>query len=361
MIAILLISLLLVLFPSCSPDSSSNEREIYLISVADDADASCNKKVSADSTKTVESRKLETVISDQASLISQISLFGNTHIYSFTSQDGKRYVSKDKLPKFMPYDSSGKKLDSPSDSTFNKFRYVPGENEEESEWTMKDVLKTINEIDCGENDLVIFTYSGHGETNTGALITNARFAEEGETWEKGETKGGTYENPKLMYLTTTVDEILTALSSISGKKVMFLDSCYSGNFVVNSTLPGKDTFSGGEAKFTGEDYIEGLKKSSFKSGESTYPSLWIMASATKNQTASDSINEKLPFQSYYGAFTYYLLKALGFNMDENTAGKGSSVISFYSIYSYVRANFPSDHLVIQTPRASLKRLDIRIR
>lgn len=352
MITVLLISLLLVLFPSCSPDASSTERNIYLISVADDADACCTGKTS---------KQLETVISDQASLISQISLFGNVHIYCFTSQNGERYESLDKLPTFKPYDTDKNELDSPSDSSFAKFRYVPGKNESESEWTMKNVIDAIGEIESDENDLIIFTYSGHGEEDTGALITNVRFAEKDGTWEEGKTKGGTYKEPELKYLATGVDKILSALSSIPGKKIMFIDSCYSGNFVVNSTLSSKDTFSGGEAKFTGEDFVEGLKKNTFTSEESLYSSFWIMTSASRNQTAADSLNEGLPFQSYYGAFTYYLLEALGFNMEENSPQNVSSSISFYSIYSYVRANFPSDNLVIQTPRASLKRLDIRIR
>ena len=87
-----------------------------------------------------------------------------------------------------------------------------------------------------------------------------------------------------------------------------------------------------------------------------------MASAGRNQAASDSLSAGDSIvQSHYGAFTYYLLKALGYDMDTNEARKDTSSLTFYGIYSYIRSAFPSSEIDIQTPRVSLKRLDIRLR
>ncbi len=336
MIGLFFFFILIFLFPACSPDSTVSERDIYLISVADDAYIS-------------DTSRLKTVISDQASLITELSLIDNIHVYSFTSQRGKRYASSptgdnpNKSPLFKPYDKSGNTLISPSGGDFYEFRYIPGSEEEENNWNMDDVIETIGSLECDENDLIIFTYSGHGDNNTGAFITNVYSDGENKKWS-----------------TTNKEAVLEALLSIPGKKILFLDSCYSGNYVINNTLTTKDTFSGDEHRYKGEDYISALKESSLSREDDYYPSFWIMSSSGKNQTASDSIDEGLPFQSRYGAFTYYLLKALGFNMDENLPGKSSKAVSFYSIYSYIHSSFPSDSLVIQTPRSSLRRLDIRI-
>lgn len=348
MTIILLLSLILMLFPSCSPDNTLTKREIYLVSVADDFYNSEGKY-----------RMLNNVITDQASLISQISTFGNVHIYCFSSQYGKRYTSIPtgenpyKTPLFKPYDDSGpgkgEMLDSPGDPSFVEFRYIPSTGEEESGWTMDTVLETIRSIESGENDLIIFTYSGHGEENTGAFATNVKV----KTASSKESED---------YDLTNKEIVLEALSSISGNKVLFLDSCYSGNFVQGNTLTTKDVFSGEEARYTGEDYTEALKKSSLEKSYIQYPKMWVMSSAGKNQRAWDALSEgDSIFQNHYGAFTYYLLKALGYDMEKNESKKESSELTFYSIYSYVRTNFPETEISEQTPRSSLRRLDVRIR
>lgn len=332
---IIFLLLSLLLFPSCSPDKTISEREIYLISVADDAYG-----VS----------RLKTVITDQAALISQISTLGNVHIYCFTAQEGKRYSSlptddnPDKAPTFKPYDSrdpgKGNVLESPADSAFVEFRYIPGDGEKESAWSMNDVLETVENIKAEENDLIIFTYSGHGEDNSGTLITNLKSTNS--------------------YDRTTKEELIEAFSSISGKKIFFLDSCFSGNFVTSS-LETMDTFSSDETEYTGKDYTDALKKSSLEKKEESYPDLWVMASAGKGQKAKDSYGSSSTLQSHYGAFTYYLLKALGYDMEKNTSSTKSTSLTFYSIYSYITENFPSTVIYTQTPRSSLKRLDIKIR
>ena len=81
MIFFLLLSILLI-FPSCSPDSSlSKERKTYIITVADDFESNNQYK------------KLKTVVTDQAALYSQFSTFENVEIRCYIAQNGKRYLS----------------------------------------------------------------------------------------------------------------------------------------------------------------------------------------------------------------------------------------------------------------------------
>ncbi len=343
MITVLLLSLLLLLFPSCSPDNSLLEREIYLISVADDFYGKSH---------------LENVISDQASLISQISTLDNVHVYSFTAQDGLRYTSMptadnpNKTPSFKPFDKNKTELSSPSKASFKEFLYVPSAGETAVDWDMDDVIECIRSLESAEDDLIIFTYSGHGEEGTGALITNA---------DRTTTViNDDDETTKYQYVTTNKEIILEALDSIPGNKILFLDSCYSGNFIKGNTLTTMDKFTNDEDRYIGDDYIEALKNSSLEKSYITYPNMWIMTASGRNQTAWDSLSGE-PFQKHYGAFTYYLLKALGFDMENNISRQESSSLTFYSIYSYIRENFPELELSDQTPRSSLRRLDIRIR
>ena len=47
------------------------------------------------------------------------------------------------------------------------------EGEEESGWTIYDVMEYIGTLELGDDDLFILSYSGHGEKDNGALMTNA--------------------------------------------------------------------------------------------------------------------------------------------------------------------------------------------
>lgn len=328
MISALLLSLVLLLFPSCSPENTLDGRDIYLITVADDFYSSSSER-----------NTLRTVVTDQAALISQLStLSENIHIYAFTAQNGKRYYSTH--PRFEPVDKYGNITDA-SSSSFDHFSYVAESAESTSDWTMDSVLDAVGSLSTDSDDLIIFTYSGHGDKGTGDFITNANHTP---------------------YRTTDKYAVISAFSALPGRKVFFLDSCYSGSFISSSSFVTKDTFSTDEDKYTGEDTLTAVKNSSLKKRAKTQENFWIMASAGRNQAASDSLSAgDSTVQNHYGAFTYYLLKALGYDMDRNEARKDTSSLTFYSVYSYIRSAFPSSELDIQTPRVSLRRLDIRLR
>lgn len=339
-LVLLVLSIIVILFPSCTPDTTLTERDIYLISVSDDF-YNENKYGT-----------LKTTISDQAALINQIGTLGNVHVYAFVSHHGKRYISTpDKAPLFKPADSACNILESPMDDAFDHFEYIPSSTETTNNWTMDDVLTTVGSLPTGEDDIIIFTYSGHGEENTGALITYYR---------------GAYRDAQgklhLLHDTTNREAVIEAFSSISGKKIFFLDSCFSGNFISQGTLNTLDTFTTDEDQYEGEDYISAIKCSTLTRKTDTTPSLWIMAAAGRKQKANDSTDDAdSAIQEHFGAFTYYLLKALGYNMEKNESEKKSSPLTFYSIYSYIMASFPSSEIKSQTPRTSLKRLDVKLR
>ncbi len=340
MVTIILILTALLLFPSCSPESGMNN-EIYLISVAEDFTGYGESGTSS---------VLKTVNNDQAAIVMQMSTFRNSdsvHIYAFAAQNGNRYFSTH--PSYTPVDyyphelndetEKGNEVEA-SSSSFKCFLFN-AESAEKTGWTMTDVLETVGSLNPNENDIVIFTYSGHGDVN-GALQTNP----DGENYDS-----------------TNVADIKEKFSSIPGRKVFIIDSCYSGQFISQNILESTETFKGSKVKdtYTGEDKISAIKNSTLTKKNDDYPSLWIMTAAGKGQEASDSLHAGEPFQSYYGAFSYYFLSAIGYDMDNNTSKKRSGELTFYSIYSYIRSAFPSYEISIQTPRASLKRLDLRIR
>ena len=346
MIYIILLSLVLALFPSC--DNSLKTRDVYVISVADDAYGSGRNN------------ELKTTCNDLASTISQLGTFSdNTHVYAFISHEGKHFVFSGEdgnLPSFTPYDSEGNRLSSSSDSAFTHFHYgdstcvyasvAATSTEEECFWDMDDVLSLVRGLKgtIKEDDLIIFTYSGHGDS-TGALQTNIKVSGNTLTWTE-----------------TSPETIIDAFGDISGKKVFFLDSCYSGNFVPAGSMTGTDTFNK-SGNYTGSDYIKALENSSLIRVDDALPDFWIMSAATEKQEAGDSLKYEndSPFQPYYGAFTYYLLKALGFNMESNEAERLNSALTFYNVYDSITSSFPTSVFYKQTPRASQKRLDIRLR
>ena len=326
MISILILTLILSLFPSCTPDSTLETREIHVITVADDF---YNHK-----------KTLKNVINDQAALVSQFLTFGNNvHIYAYTAQGGTRYYSTH--PNYIAVDKSGNETER-SSSSFDHFQYVASSAENTSDWTMEDVLSLVGSLNTSSGDLIIFTYSGHGDEKGGALLTH-------------------YEGSNKWH-STNKEAVIEAFNSINGYKLLFLDSCYSGSFISDTTITTTDTFTTDEDRYTGGNYIEALKKTSLEKTEDTTPNLWIMTASGRNQESLDYLTDRDSiFQEHFGAFTYFLLKALGYDMDLNEAKKETAILTFYSIYDYVRDNFPSSTIDAQTPRVKLKRLDVGLR
>lgn len=332
--SILLILFMILSLFSCSNECIPSERKIYLVTIADDF---YNYNGNG--------RKLENVVTDQAALYLQIQTFGDIHVQSYIAQNGKRYTSSS--PIYVPVDKNNIELEKNSDEAFKGFVYKPKEGEEESGWTIYDVMEYIGTLELGDDDLFILSYSGHGEKDNGALMTNASSIS--SQWDS-----------------LSPEDLLSRISTLGGKKLVILDSCYSGVYIPKSPLYTSDIFSSGEKedRWMGTSYPNAIKEALFSDRDVSYPysDIWILSSTGNSQEASDSLDGgDGPFQLCYGAFTYYLLKALGYDTDRNEAVKKESRLTVYSVYSYVRNNFPSYETQIQTPRVSNGGLDLVLR
>ena len=272
---ILILSLLLSLF-SCSNQVIPEEREIYVVTVADDF---YNYNGNG--------RKLENVVTDQAALIMQFQTMGDIHIRSYVAQDGKRYTSS--TPFYVPVDKNNNELDRNDHENFKSFMYKPKDGEAESEWTIYDVMDYLGSLVLGENDLLVFSYSGHGEKKNGSLMTNA--SSSSSKWDS-----------------LSPEDLLSHISTLGGKKLIILDSCYSGIYIPSSPLSTSDVFSEEEKedRWLGKRYPKAMKDALFsKKAKYPYSDIWILSSTGRGQEASDSLDGgDGPYQLSYGAFTY---------------------------------------------------------
>ena len=329
---ILILSLLLSLF-SCSNQVIPEEREIYVVTVADDF---YNYNGNG--------RKLENVVTDQAALIMQFQTMGDIHIRSYVAQDGKRYTSS--TPFYVPVDKNNNELDRNDHENFKSFMYKPKDGEVESGWTIYDVMDYLGSLVLGENDLHVFSYSGHGEKKNGSLMTNA--SSSSSKWDS-----------------LSPEDLLSHISTLGGKKLIILDSCYSGIYIPSSPLSTSDVFSEEEKedRWLGKSYPKAMKDALFsKKAKYPYSDIWILSSTGRGQEASDSLDGgDGPYQLSYGAFTYYLLKAMGYDTDRNEGVQREERLTVYGIYSYVRKHFPDYETQIQTPRVSNGGLDLVLR
>ena len=329
---ILILSLLLSLF-SCSNQVIPEEREIYVVTVADDF---YNYNGNG--------RKLENVVTDQAALIMQFQTMGDIHIRSYVAQDGKRYTSS--TPFYVPVDKNNNELDRNDHENFKSFMYKPKDGEVESEWTIYDVMDYLGSLVLGENDLLVFSYSGHGEKKNGSLMTNA--SSSSSKWDS-----------------LSPEDLLSHISTLGGKKLIILDSCYSGIYIPSSPLSTSDVFSEEEKedRWLGKSYPKAMKDALFsKKAKYPYSDIWILSSTGRGQEASDSLDGgDGPYQLSYGAFTYYLLKAMGYDTDRNEGVQREERLTVYGIYSYVRKHFPDYETQIQTHRVSNGGLDLVLR
>ena len=329
-IVILLLSFITL---SCSIERVPDQRTVYLVTVADDF-YNFNGN----------GRKLENVVTDSAAINMQLETLGEVHTMCFISEEGKRYTSSN--PTFVPKDKNGNELSDPSSPLFRRFSYKPKEGEDESGWTVRDVMEYLGKIEADEDDIIIFTYSGHGEKKSGALMMNASFS--------------SYEWDSI-----SPEDFLDTITSLGGKKLVVLDSCYSGQYIPDSELISADKFASGdkEDRWIGFDY-PGAALSTYTKGKKTerIKDLWIISASGKGQEASDNLSAgDGPFQEFYGAFTYYFLKALGYDTDRNLPSGRDKRLTVFQIYSEIRSAFPDYETQIQTPRTYLKGLDLILR
>lgn len=362
---ILLLFLSLFLFPSCSPLFPEEDNKIYVISVADNFS---NPKANTGDSKPY----LKNVLNDQAAFISQMQKYDNVEIKAYivdaldkSSQNGGegRYISTH--PEFYAVNKSKAEV-SPNSSTFSTFRYrIPkreDSNTKKFSWGWDDVIKDIQNLEVDDKDIVIFSYSGHGWSNTN------------EKHAKGDLVLSIVNSAQGQYDTLSLKRLKAVLDSINGNKIVLLDSCFSGTFLdwcePSEGIAGTDVFRDGATR-----YLEGTGFAATvyfplppKKNETN--KIWAISATTRDQVSFDAspYSADGSIQSHFGCLSYYLLEALGYNFVDNEARDVNKRVSFLDIYDHVRSNLKEEvqkgiangRDVGQTPQATMNLFDILI-
>ena len=216
----------------------------------------------------------------------------------------------------------------------NGIRYFNGT---EKKWNHDDILYTLSELDTLQSDLVILHYSGHGDS-TGALVTDA------DTSSR-----------------LSAERLLDAMRGIDGRKCLFLDSCFSGVFIDDAGyMHNGDRFEDGNLE--SDNILNAFIPSfigTFYKKDYGNDNIWIIAAATEEQNSFDNWDSGLPQQEKFGAFSYYLALALGYDMENDTPllpPKGTRM-TFYSLWEEIRKSMADDLKREATPQVTLSVTD----
>lgn len=208
-----------------------------------------------------------------------------------------------------------------------------GEYDHPSSWgslpTKSNVLSHISALASGltENDLTIFSYSGHG-VRGGSLVLAPPDASDPTIYNSEKIL-----KPEVLL---SVTELLTELSKLPGKQMLILDSCYCGSFVEES---GSSVSLIEKSKFLDEAFATYFSSAKYD------PSLFVLAATTEANTSKER-----PASSahIHGFFTEALLDGLGWDHGSNTLFANSpamkkGVLTTDSLFGYILENqdYPS--------------------
>ncbi|WP_320123240.1 caspase family protein [uncultured Sphaerochaeta sp.] len=180
---------------------------------------------------------------------------------------------------------------------------------------LENTLATIAGV-ATEDDLTIITYSGHGIEETGELLM-------AHTQTTGTVDIS--ENSPIM---VTPEWLHTRIKPIKGKKLLILDSCYSGLFIPESASSLSWVYDKGIDDWYGKY---------FSDEEYQIPSLVVLTASAD----SDSYEKKFDDHSH-GVFTSALLEALGWNHTTLSIADGAppsarnGLLSVDSLYKYIK-------------------------
>ncbi len=201
----------------------------------------------------------------------------------------------------------------------------------------------------GEEDLIIFYYAGHGVEDTGDLVYS-------------------YEYNSGSYNTISVRTMLDddgLLSPYSARKLIILDSCYSGVFIEEGDLASTNTYK--EKTIKDDDYsylefynlIKSVKLSfeTLNSSNSAMPEAYVLSASSADQMAYEASSLE------HGYFTYSLLSYLDYDLAEDEATHTSKfnnrTVSVTDLYNGVINAFPStSYYKIATPTMTPSRYDM---
>ncbi len=332
LLAIISISLLC----SCESDIETKGRTI-VVSVASDY---------TDTNATT----LNNPPNDQAALIGQIAALakGDVEIHTFRVENGNRYYFPPEIAENAFVFGEVKAAPIGNNKSTKRIQLkeeMKDKKDIKEDWNLNNVLKFIQKLDAGKDDLIIFHYSGHGDTD-GSLVTVVD------------------ENYTLVDKVGT-NNIIQTLSAYNPEavKVMLIDACYSGNYIKDGVLASADKIEIEDRKeiYTGtsiKDTLEGSLSIAFGKDSYGTPNLYVLAAASKNQEAADYLDNGERNQEYYGAFSFYLLRALGFDTAGTKPVESTKEITLYSLYEDIWNSFPSSKKEEQTPRVTLSPIDV---
>lgn len=176
-----------------------------------------------------------------------------------------------------------------------------------------EILSNIQSVfgQAGENDVSLFYYSGHGVWSDDPEYQGALLG---------------YDNYGV-----TASQLRSALDRIAGRKILVIDSCYSGVYAKErnasrSAKSAEDTVTVGSAKEFVDSFISTFSVK--KRGSGTYSSYYIItASAEDEESWESTIGGKT-----MGEFTYYFTYGIGTYLPADR--NNNSVITIQEAYQY---------------------------
>ena len=151
------------------------------------------------------------------------------------------------------------------------------------------------------------------------------------------------------------------MRGIDGRKCLFLDSCFSGVFIDDAGyMQNGDRFEDGNLE--SDNILNAFIPSfigTFYKKDYGNDNIWIIAAATEEQNSFDNWDSGLPQKEKFGAFSYYLALALGYDMENDTPllpPKGTRM-TFYSLWEEIRKSMADDLKREATPQVTLSVTD----
>ncbi len=199
-----------------------------------------------------------------------------------------------------------------------------GEGIDKTNYASRDnlfVTLTAIKNQATEQDLTILTYSGHGVDQTGEMVM-AHTDTDGHA--------SSIESQLVKH-----QDLLASMAEIPGRKLIILDSCFSGVFVPESTSSLSTVLSHGM-----DDWYAKFWE------ESTYniPDLYVLTASA----LADSYERSIEQGHKHGVFSFALLQALGWEHphDEDIAtvepmappSSTGSILSVDSLYTYIKSH-----------------------
>ena len=175
-------------------------------------------------------------------------------------------------------------------------------------------------------DISLLYYSGHGMSTKDKTKRGALLGIDGNTH-------------------VTADQLRSALDQVSGRKIVIIDACYSGNLIQDTNLKANsldiDNIEGTSEQFV-ESFISAFSRKT-RAGLAG-DSYFVLASAADNEVCyEEELNGTI-----YGLFTSMLFRGCGYQDDTVPADTNNNgVVTFKEIYQYTHKNLVYDGQHVQ--------------